>query len=946
MNNFTAGESVAYYHGETYMNRDIFLSKTQRFINRKYFIIFYFAVCFAVPFLIYWNLFSTNQIFSAGDGLGFYSSRIFFANSLKSGEFTLWNPYLSNGVPFAEDNNGIFYPVQLLLSLLPPRLFVYSYYSFHLALGATFMYLYIKEIGYGKIAAFCTSAVYLMSIHLAGYRKTHISIITCIVFLPVILYFIERYIRSKKICHLIISAICMSLQFLNAHTQLALYSDILVFVYLLVMQLRNKFKIRKIIRDVLIWGSLYVGMICVQLLPVLNIMREYKKSGSAETSYDTFCSWSIHPIKLIMMLFPEIFGKGNIMEPIGTGYSSELDIEIFLGVVVFMLILFAAIFYIKDFRVRLSLAFMAISFGYCVQAHIPLLSKLLYKIPVINGFRVSSRALFIFIFFAYVLLAFSLSKLREKEAFDKLRRFVNWFSAVIFSVLGLTLFILLTNIVLSNGDYISLFSYYRSAFSKTLLTVLSAVIFLNLLNFIMKKDKRVPYKSIYAVMAMAILTVTIAETYQYSTMNYTADATVLSASSSIETQIHQDIGDSKVLLALNRMDVGYASILQFNMNCIADIPAINSYSAFNNPRLFSLFTDKSIMLPSYNYSGLLSGFLDAKNNLYLQNDLLSMLGVKYIIDPLNLVDANGGIIELTGEGKTILDIPEIKIAGQSGADISVFLSQPVSLEKNTYYKVSYDAIADSDKPSALRLDFQGTDYDSADQDKSISAATKIRTNSFIINSEDTSVAADSGIALRIYGTSETNILITNLKVIKMETTYQPNVYKLYTVDGTTNIYENTNVLGILNAPEYLKSIDSTEDIYNNVLEYSLDDTSYIENYKERDISQVNTTIEIMSHTNNGISAKVTADGDTFINFSQNYFPGWKAYVDGKETRIYMVNGLIQGIEVPAGEHTITFRYFPTSLLIGGGITVFTLTAAVMMIIVEKRKEKTTRIKDN
>lgn len=910
-------------------------------MSRKYFAFLFFACCFTVPFLLYWNLFSTDKVFINLDGLEFYAVRIFFAHFLKSGQFTLWNPYLANGVPFAEDLNGVFYPVQIVLSLLPAKLFVYAYYSFHLALGATFMYMYIDEIGCGKVASLCTGAVYLMSIHLAGYRKSHIQIITCAVFLPVILFFIERYIKTKKRSYLLVSALCMSMQFFSGHTQLVLYADMLVFVYLVVMMIKNRFPLRKIIVDGLIWGCGYIGMICVQLLPMANLMKEYTKSGAAETSYDTFCGWSIHPVKLIMMLFPEIFGAGNTKQPFGSAYSSELDIEIFLGVGVFILILFAAILFFRDFRVRLSLAFMIVTFSYCAQAHIPALSRILYKLPIFGGFRGSSRALFIFIFFAYVLFAISLSKLRERETINKLRCFINRFAIFLFTVLGITIFTLFLNAFINNGDLTALSSYLKTAFAKALFVVFILVLLLNIAWAAMGKYQKITHKHVYTVIAALITMITIAETLPYSKESTVIDADSLTTTSStIQTQLQEDIGESKVLLALNSLDGAYESMLQSNANINAGIPSINVYTTFNNPRLFRLFTDKSIMSPAYNYSGLLTGFLDAKNNIYLQNDLLSMLGVKYILDPNNLVDPEGRTASITGEDKTILEIPAATITGQTGGGTQVWVNQTAAIEDNEFYKITFDIAAKSDAANSLRLDFYGgANYDFIDQDKGFFATEKMQSLSFIMNSGDTSLADKGGIVLRIYGSSEADIQITNLKVIKMKAEYKSGVYKLYAVDGTTNVYENTNVKNILYTPAYLKGIDSTEDIYNNVLEYSLDDTSYIENYKERDISQVNTTIEIMSHTNNGISAKVTADGDTFINFSQNYFPGWKAYVDGKETRIYMVNGLIQGIEVPAGEHTITFRYFPTSLLIGGGITVFTLAAAVILIIIEKRKKR-------
>ncbi len=47
-----------------------------------------------------------------------------------------------------------------------------------------------------------------------------------------------------------------------------------------------------------------------------------------------------------------------------------------------------------------------------------------------------------------------------------------------------------------------------------------------------------------------------------------------------------------------------------------------------------------------------------------------------------------------------------------------------------------------------------------------------------------------------------------------------------------------------------------------------------------------------------------------------FYPEWKAYVDGRETKIYRVNGLVRGILLGQGNHVVIFKYFPNSFKIG------------------------------
>jgi hypothetical protein len=61
---------------------------------------------------------------------------------------------------------------------------------------------------------------------------------------------------------------------------------------------------------------------------------------------------------------------------------------------------------------------------------------------------------------------------------------------------------------------------------------------------------------------------------------------------------------------------------------------------------------------------------------------------------------------------------------------------------------------------------------------------------------------------------------------------------------------------------------------------------------------------------------VSADRDSLLVFSDTYFPGWRAWIDGKEARIYRTDGVIKGVLVPSGSHVVRFLYDPVSLKIG------------------------------
>lgn len=78
----------------------------------------------------------------------------------------------------------------------------------------------------------------------------------------------------------------------------------------------------------------------------------------------------------------------------------------------------------------------------------------------------------------------------------------------------------------------------------------------------------------------------------------------------------------------------------------------------------------------------------------------------------------------------------------------------------------------------------------------------------------------------------------------------------------------------------------------------------------------------------------------FVVISEEAWKGWRAYVDGRPTKIVRANHAFLGVFVPAGKHTIRLTYLPQSFVIGRAITFATLAIIAMAIgvwIVMKRR---------
>ncbi len=91
-----------------------------------------------------------------------------------------------------------------------------------------------------------------------------------------------------------------------------------------------------------------------------------------------------------------------------------------------------------------------------------------------------------------------------------------------------------------------------------------------------------------------------------------------------------------------------------------------------------------------------------------------------------------------------------------------------------------------------------------------------------------------------------------------------------------------------------------------------------------------------------IKAEVNATGNNFLFLGNTYLPtGWKAYIDGEQTKIYKANHNFMGIVVPKGKHAVEFRYAPTSFFVSKYIVLVLsslVSLSLILVIFLKRKK--------
>jgi uncharacterized membrane protein YfhO len=68
-----------------------------------------------------------------------------------------------------------------------------------------------------------------------------------------------------------------------------------------------------------------------------------------------------------------------------------------------------------------------------------------------------------------------------------------------------------------------------------------------------------------------------------------------------------------------------------------------------------------------------------------------------------------------------------------------------------------------------------------------------------------------------------------------------------------------------------------------------------------------------------------------LRLDEQFAPQWRARIDGKSAPVVDVEGFSVGVQVPAGDHTVTFEYSSRLFLIG--LLLAALSALVLLTLV-------------
>ena len=96
-----------------------------------------------------------------------------------------------------------------------------------------------------------------------------------------------------------------------------------------------------------------------------------------------------------------------------------------------------------------------------------------------------------------------------------------------------------------------------------------------------------------------------------------------------------------------------------------------------------------------------------------------------------------------------------------------------------------------------------------------------------------------------------------------------------------------------------------------------------------DASAADGRAEITRYEPNRVDVKTEASRPSILVLSENHYPGWRAYVDGRRVDVLRVDYNLRAVALAGGAHQISFVYRPWSVMIG--FLVSLLTALVLAL---------------
>jgi len=340
------------------------------------------------------------------DLIQYLPQRFFLGQALRAGQLPLWNPFVYGGYPSAGDPQmAIWYPPNWMFAILPVGAAYLVVLFGHYSLAGWGMYRLMRAWRCCWRAALFSAVAFMFCGFLVAHR-VHLTMICSAAYLPAVLWALERFLAKPGSRRLAAAASLTGLQMLAGHVQMAALTAAVAATYALYVAAGGSPRIRSFRAAVLGAAGVYalaVALYAVQLLPTLKLLGESVRLGN---SYRFFTENSFHPLAFSLWFFPALLGVRCPNWLYGQNYFGPwnlCELCCYGSIVVIVLAVWAAVVYRSDRRVRFLVVLAVVGMLLALGRDNPAYRALFY-VPLYRTLRCPARHL-LWVNFAFAALA-------------------------------------------------------------------------------------------------------------------------------------------------------------------------------------------------------------------------------------------------------------------------------------------------------------------------------------------------------------------------------------------------------------------------------------------------------------------------------------------------------------------------------------------------------------
>jgi hypothetical protein len=819
---------------------------------------------FVSSIFFFYDLLNGRYLLTERDlGPYFIPPRFFWVESIKNGEFPLWNPYQFSGHPFfANPQHAILYPLNGLFFLLPFDVAFNAIIILHFFLGGLFTYLLLRDLKVGSTGSLISGLIFMLS----GYLLSVHSLLNCllsVIWTPLIMMFFRRSVLHPGFKNEILTAVFISFSFLGGGIEIV-YGNFWVLLVMVIFSpqlnpssppsvssradftkggLGGLWRVVRRVRSLVIVCVFFLFLSAIQLIPFLELwIHSIRGNG---ISYQEATIWSFAPKDILLFFLPDAYGYFLDMKRY---WVTQCWLKtLYTGGLPFIL---SAFFFFspqsplssmgerggmrgfgkgRGFYLSLILLSLFLSLG----QYNPLYPFVHKYVPFFNGIRYPVKFLYIFILVLSVTAGLGFQKLTDFSGESGPKRLKNLFIlsslASVLLLLCLILghkevehFLKLRGVDFPDFGYLSVNLFHTKRF----------LFYLALFFLLLRVGREVQWKPWAKVLLIFFLIADL-----FGNMGFY-----------VKEKTPPDYFRKTRILEIISSDLNRFRVFSTAKTISQDIPILVGHATYIDYLKEKHLPTMNLLYRLHDVWGIDVIHLKRIEDLYRaligtpsisSTNLMDLYGVKYVISVTPI------------EKDPRFELIYVRLEGLRGKKEDLLKENTIKLYRNK---------------NTLPRGWLVKDFRVLDSNEIL---WKLNSREF----------HPDGVVLLEEEPLEQKNKVGDQTGPPLRSTNAPS--PPFTEVGTTR---NRGALGGL--------------------------------------------VQFVSESNNRLKLGVRAAENSFLVLSDTYFPGIKAYVNGKEEKIYRANYAFRAIPLTAGTHEVEFIYDPLSFKVG---TIITFLAIISLI---------------